>query len=271
MILLGRDSLDSKDIYKLVKCYCDQRFGIPSQCVKSDNIRRVPRGYEENILLKVNGKLGGRNKLVDVSNVSPKLKTDTMVVGMDVNHPGLGETLGASISSAVGTYDSNYSMFSACARVQSKDRGEMIHAADEMITELVDHYKVKNKKAPKNVFLFRDGVSEGQFDLVRQNEIPLIRKVLNQNQIKLTYIIVQKRHNTRFVLRNPEMAGKKMTWNVPAGTVVDKSIIEPDQDIFYLNSHFSPLVSFFNIFVRFSSFIICIFSRVRRNRANISF
>lgn len=45
------------------------------------------------------------------------------------------------------------------------------------------------------------------------------------------------------MLTKAEQAGKHSSYNVPGGTVVDQSIVEPIYDVFYLNSHFSPLVS----------------------------
>ncbi|OTF70005.1 hypothetical protein BLA29_008604 [Euroglyphus maynei] len=103
---------------------------------------------------------------------------------------------------------------------------------------------------PEHLIIFRDGVSEGQFDTVRDVEIPLIRKAIeaktlkNMKPITLTLIIVQKRHNTRFVTTEPyqkDARSRQMTRNVPSGTVVDNTIVEPNFDIFYVNSHFSIL------------------------------
>ena len=48
---------------------------------------------------------------------------------------------------------------------------------------------------------------------------------------KLTFIVVTKRHNTRFFLYE-----NQQTLNVPAGTVVDLDITHPSQFDFYLCS-----------------------------------
>ena len=95
------------------------------------------------------------------------------------------------------------------------------------------------------MIVFRDGVSEGQFNKVVDIEIPLIKKAINTvigKAINITVIVVQKRHHTRFALAQQNTNGRKPTYNVPSGTVVDKGIVDPRFKMFYLNSHFSPLV-----------------------------
>jgi len=61
--------------------------------------------------------------------------------------------------------------------------------------------------------------------------------------MKITIIVAQQTHHTRFALAQVNASGRKPTWNVPSGTVVDNTIVEPLYKTFYLNSHFSPLVS----------------------------
>lgn len=48
---------------------------------------------------------------------------------------------------------------------------------------------------------------------------------------QLTFIVVKKRHNTRFFLYDG-----KQTLNVQAGTVIDQGITHPSQFDFYLCS-----------------------------------
>ena len=53
----------------------------------------------------------------------------------------------------------------------------------------------------------------------------------NRTQPQLTFIIVKKRHNTRFFLYENDQ-----TLNVSAGTVIDGNITHPTQFDFYLCS-----------------------------------
>jgi hypothetical protein len=54
---------------------------------------------------------------------------------------------------------------------------QMIAQLDEMFVERLLDFKARNaKKLPSNIVFWRDGVSEGQFDQVIRDELPLIQK-----------------------------------------------------------------------------------------------
>lgn len=209
----------------------------------------MPPGYFETFLLKVNGKLGGQNSALDPQALRslPFNCSETMLVGVDVSHPGESERVLSSVAAAVGSYDATFAKYSASLRVQRKECDEMVKQLDGMMSELLQQYAKHNRKAfPRNVIVFRDGVSEGQFDKVLAIEVPLIReafKALTGQNVKLVLVVVQKRHHTRFARTQQNTDGRKPTYNVPSGTVVDRGIVEPYLKVFYLNSHFSPLVS----------------------------
>ena len=46
-------SLPSTEIYGLTKHYCDQKYGLMTQCLKAEYFADLPNGYFENFLLKV--------------------------------------------------------------------------------------------------------------------------------------------------------------------------------------------------------------------------
>ena len=52
---------------------------------------------------------------------------------------------------------------------------------------------------------------------------------------KLTFVVVQKRHNTRFFVSAPSDADR--SGNIPAGTVVDSAVCHPSEYDFFLCSH----------------------------------
>ncbi|KAJ6219071.1 hypothetical protein RDWZM_004883 [Blomia tropicalis] len=237
--------MTSAQIYGMVKFYCDQIYGIVTQCFKSDYINGAPRGYFENFMLKVNGKLGGLNSIVEPNVVRdlPIQMENTMMIGCDVNHPVATEKSRCSISAAVGSIDSYYSEYVASIRVQEKTKDESIRKLDVMVYELLTGYYQRNSQYPENLIIFRDGTSEGQFTMILKIEIPLIQLAINKTgkKINITLIVVQKRTNTRIVMQNADTSGRNPTFNVPSGTVVDGVIVEPMYKMFYLNSHFSPL------------------------------
>lgn len=235
-------------MYGLIKYSCDQQFGIPSQCFKAEYIGRLPNGYFDQFLLKVNGKCGGVNSLVEPTQLRdfPFNLARTMFVGIDVNHPAETEKLASSVSAAVGSLDSNFSRYAASIYAQKKDRDEILKNLEPMICELLEEYHKANGALPENLIIFRDGVSEGQYMKVLICELPNIRAgvlKMTREPIKITLITVTKHHNTRFALTTANTQGRRPTWNVPSGTVVDNTIVEPLWRTFYLNSHFSLLVS----------------------------
>lgn len=55
----------------------------------------------------------------------------------------------------------------------------------------------------------------------------------NEPHPLLTFIVVKKRHNTRFFMLDE----RNRTVNIPPGLVVDSDIVQPNQFSFFLNSH----------------------------------
>ena len=83
---------------------------------------------------------------------------------------------------------------------------------------------------PERVIFYRDGVSESQFQAVLQEEIPFLRAAFQSlgdgsYNPTITYIVAQKRHNTRLFVANPR-DGEGRNRDVPAGTVVDTGRVE---------------------------------------------
>ena len=85
---------------------------------------------------------------------------------------------------------------------------------------------------------FRDGVSEGQFQMVINKEIAAIqracRNLEKDYEPGITYFVAQKRHNTRFY---PTDNNRLKNGNILPGTIVDTDITHPTVSSFYLASH----------------------------------
>lgn len=200
-------------------------------------------------MLKINGKLGGQNNVIDTRFLQrlPIDHAKTMVLGVDVNHPSDLEHIHSSIASMVASMDPMFSNYEVNMRVQKRDCDEIVTELDVMMEELLHEYARRNHHYPANIFVFRDGVSEGQFQKLVDIEIPQVCRMVEKvsKSSKVTWLVIQKRHHARFVLQNPNTTGRRPTFNVPSGTVVDGMIVEPNYPTFYINSHFSPLVSIF--------------------------
>jgi len=200
--------------------------------------------YWANVLLKVNVKLGGINTIPAPGSAA--VLTDpanpTVVMGADVIHPAPGSTDRPSFTGLVGNIDSNTAKYVASMRVQTS-RQEMIDDVEDMAKEILNSYlsyrktmeKVANA-APKRLIFFRDGVSEGQFAQVIDQELPRLKAACAALKIspKITIVVVGKRHHVRMF---PQDGQGDRSGNCPAGTVVDSDIAHPVEFDYYLQSH----------------------------------
>lgn len=219
-------------------------FGIVNQCMCP---LRVNDNYLGNIMLKINAKLGGLNSLLGVES-SPSLpivsKAPTLILGMDVSHGSPGQTDIPSIAAVVSSRQwPLISKYRACVRTQSA-KVEMIDNLFKKVSDtedegimrelLLDFYTSSKNRKPDNIIIFRDGVSESQFNQVLNIELDQIIeacKFLDENWTpKFVVIVAQKNHHTRFFQPNsPD--------NVPPGTVIDNKICHPRNYDFYLCAH----------------------------------
>ncbi|MFS7921905.1 putative post-transcriptional gene silencing PAZ-Argonaute family [Helianthus anomalus] len=229
------------DLYGPWKKLCLSDHGIPTQCMCP---LKVTDQYLTNLLLKINSKLGGINSLLSIEQSSriPLIHdTPTMIMGMDVSHGSPGRPDIPSIAAIVGSQSwPLISRYKACVRTQSS-KVEMIQGLFEpqedgtdngMMSELLlEFYRTSNKRKPTQIIVFRDGVSESQFNQVLNYELDQMIKAYQllgeADAPKFTVIVAQKRHHTKFFRANgPE--------NVPSGTVVDNNVVHPRNYDFYM-------------------------------------
>ena len=103
----------------------------------------------------------------------------------------------------------------------------MITDLTQMMVDRLSTFKARNNILPQRILFFRDGVSEGQFMTVRDDELPKVHQAFRKFQNKdgsaynpkLTILIAGKRHHTRFFPTKNEDADKG---NPQPGTVVDR-------------------------------------------------
>jgi eukaryotic translation initiation factor 2C len=213
--------------------------------LKSYKCRHAKPHYLANVCLKINVKLGGMNTVPEPRSVSflTDPQNPTMVMGCDTMHPAPGSEGRPSFASLVANVDSEGAKYIATSSVQ-EGRVEMVEnlksMTELMINKFIDYRthveKRQTNRAPKRILFFRDGVSEGQFKQVLEQELPLIKEACKATNIspKITVIIVGKRHHVRF-FPAPNVADR--SGNCPAGTVVDTDVVHPTEFDFYLQSH----------------------------------
>lgn len=230
LFVLRRKSI----LYELIKTIGEvdsKNIGIASQCVLADNFGKP---IQNKLLYKINTKLGGITRRVTKGFLADL--QDTIIIGADVTHPAPGDKLETSIAGCVGSYDNEFCKYSARVSVQeraiNKKSIEEIKDLKNLIKELLGVYYNKNQKYPKLVLYFRDGVSVSQLATVLNDELPKIRDAFNEKgaeKPKITFINVQKRHHTRFIVLEDNE-------NVSPGTVVDRLAVHPSDFDYYLAS-----------------------------------
>lgn len=154
-----------------------------------------------------------------------------------VTHPSPQEkTLIPSVVGVAASIDEFGFRYNCQWRLQDP-RDEMIRDFEAIVREQLVQFKDNRGVFPKFILYYRDGVGDGQFQEVSQIELCAMRKACKAVgcQAKITFIVVQKRHHTRFfpIKRTP---GDKNN-NVVPGTVVDSEIVNPLVETFFLVSH----------------------------------
>ncbi len=229
---------DDAGLYGDIKRHTDTHIGLPSQCMLMKHVRRPNKQYCANLCLKINVKLGGVNSSLG-RQLPFIVERPTMVFGADVTHPGIGEGEGKpSIAAVVGSMDIKLSRYAASVRTQGS-RVEIIADIREMFKEQIAHFVAANRVKPQRILFYRDGVSEGQFAQVLNFELAAIKEAAREihpdYNPTITFILVQKRHHTRFFTTSDRDADR--SGNVQAGTVVDTGVVHPNQFDFFLCSH----------------------------------
>ena len=316
--------------YACIKRVAELRLGIKTIFATANKLTnpRFDSQNASNIALKYNLKRQGTNHILGLENFASLRPAqgsapNTIVIGADVTHPGANSSPGTpSVAAVVGNTDDEFMHFPGSMRLQ-RGRKEFIIELGDMVKErLIDWAMEHNRTLPRRMLFYRDGVSETQYQKLRDYEIAQIQKAynwareylnwlnngcptagappplvnitpavplhpphLNQGHamdsfrdpwppvlpkaqtntddreeeddefadnstqtepFSLTYVVVGKRHNTRFYPLNAPIPQNvpgnspqrpMRNGNVHPGLVIDQVITHPHSLDFYLQSH----------------------------------
>lgn len=234
-----------------------------ASCLKLENFKmkilgdqRSAQMFISNLWLKYNTKLGGTNFVLDIKPtdlVCRLFQPGYLYISVDVCHPAPGDKLIQSVAAVVGMWDlTGPNGISYCTRVrvqkkekENKSTVEHVLEIDQMVQDVLRSYKESRKTVPTHVVLLRDGVSEGQFEIVLDNELTrlsqLFSKIYNiekKPMPKMSCFVVQKRHKIRFRRKEPVKTRKGTDdYNIQPGTVVDNEVTHPTDHSFYIAPH----------------------------------
>lgn len=217
--------------YAAIKKKCCVDRAIPTQVMVLKTI--TPKNGNPRSLMSVGTKVAIQlnSKLGAVPwSIKMPLK-GLMVVGFDVCHDTKNKSV--SYGAMVCTLD----MRETCkyySAVSSHENGEEL--ANQMmlnITKALKEYRSEHGTLPAKIIIYRDGVGEGQLYYVVDHELKSMRQTLEQHyatageELRMAYVIVNKRINTRIFKRNQ---------NPQPGTIVDDVITSPERYDFFLVS-----------------------------------
>jgi hypothetical protein len=132
-----------------------------------------------NLALKFSIKSSGQPWALSANDLPLIKKKKTMVIGLDVTHPSPGSKDGApSIAAIAWAKDTELSAYFADGMTQT-GRREMIDGLPVLLKDAITSWKKYNGANPEEIIVFRDGVSEGQFNLVLNTEFPLMQKAFD--------------------------------------------------------------------------------------------
>jgi eukaryotic translation initiation factor 2C len=201
--------------------------------------------------MKVNAKLGGCTswaKSNTLSKIQGKqfgdhLGRGTMIIAADVSHPapGAGSDHAASFAAITVSADQHFCKYMAECDTNG-NRLEMVTAdnIDQHLGSMAKQWikNVGGGSPPKHVLYIRDGVSEGQYAAVIEDEVvhmkECFRKIGCKEVPKFTVVIAGKRHHVRFF---PQGSAADKNGNPKPGTLIETGVTHPFEWDFYLCAH----------------------------------
>ncbi|KAK5985046.1 Piwi domain protein [Trichostrongylus colubriformis] len=252
-LIVSADSI--KTMHKIIKLW-ERELEMVTQDVKLSNVEKVVKEKRavtlENILLKANLKLGGLNYEIEMNGLLPSesvknwIRSGRLFLGIGVSHaPPTSHFERDKAAPSVVGYAANFKTnrydFVGDYLFQSSRREETLNTMSEIVNNVFPKFAENHDgKFPRDLIIYRSGLSEGSFSTVLTHEIPLLRGALSSlgvKNIRIVFIVVQKEHNVRLMLERIDRSRRPTEQNIPPGVVVDQQLTHPSFKEFYLNSH----------------------------------
>jgi aubergine-like protein len=212
------------DRYASIKKKCCVDRAVPTQVIVAKNLAsKSVMSIATKVAIQISCKIGGAPWTVEIP------LSGLMVVGFDVCHDTRNKSnsyaaLVASLNKPLSRY------FSTVAAHASGE--ELSNYLTASIAKALQKYKEFNEGTlPQRIVIYRDGVGEGDVHTVCTHEVENLnsnlKRMYGDLPVKMTFIIVTKRINTRLFLNGN---------NPPPGTVADDCVTMPQRYDFFLVS-----------------------------------
>ncbi|KAJ5168119.1 uncharacterized protein N7482_003713 [Penicillium canariense] len=229
-------------IFDHIKWVGDTKVGMLTHCCLLDKFTKETGNmdqYYANNSMKVNLRMGGINQMVEMPVSAPLIAAGkTMVVGLDVTHPSPTDPdTSPSIASIVASVDSRLGQWPGQVQIQQRKQ-ESVQYLKMMLLARLHRWEKENKVLPQNILIYRDGVSEGQYNMVLTEELRLVKDAIQAiykgPMPNVTILVGGKRHNARFYPTSAKEQDR--TSNCNPGTVIDRGVTRPIYWDFYLQA-----------------------------------
>ena len=140
--------------------------------------------------------------------------------------------------------DGRCGQYAADIRTSRQRKDTVTELRESMEALLKQFQKMNGGVLPAHIIVYRDGVSDGQFDAVLSVELAAIQDALalcgveeESKAVKIAIVICQKRHHTRFVYKHNGAYLNPCPGLCIDATGGDRSVSSATLNEFYLNSH----------------------------------
>lgn len=209
-----------EDRYAAVKKILCSEIPTPSQVIQTKSLNQPGdklRSIVIKIVLQMNCKLGGA-----LWGIKIPLKK-TMIIGIDTYHELGAQSI--NVGGFVASVNQGFTKYYSNPTIQQK-KEELISGLALSMESALKFYYIDNNTYPDSIILFRDGVSDGQLENTLNFEIGQFRSAFTridpEYKPKLTFIVVQKRVNSKFYKEIDALQNKYE--NLPPGTVIDSGV-----------------------------------------------
>ncbi|XP_039273647.1 piwi-like protein 1 [Styela clava] len=218
-----------KDRYDQIKRLCCVDLPVPTQVVLARTLSKPQRvmSIATKIAIQINCKLGGEAWAVNIP-----LK-GCMIIGIDTYHDSAQK--GQSVGGFIASINPSFTRWYSNTTFQQTGT-EMIDGLKRCFSGALKKYHRDNGQLPGKIFVFRDGVGDGQLETVREHEVPQMLQCLELPETpdykpNFAYIVVKKRVNARFFTK-----GRQALVNPPPGTIIDDVVTRPEWYDFFVVS-----------------------------------
>ncbi|EFP00213.1 hypothetical protein CRE_18818 [Caenorhabditis remanei] len=240
----------------VVKYLADNKSGIYTQGMLFDTFNQIgflpASDFTSLIVEKILGKVGTTHRKLDSEGEHKSWKkvtnpkSPTLILGVDVCHPNSRDRKDSeagvrklSVASIVGNIDIECNEYRSSSKLQSVGEEKIVMFKHE-VKARIDDFTIHNAIRPAHIVVYRDGFSEGDFKRILYEEKLDIenagRLIDPAYQPTITYIVVTKRHHTRFFLTNESEGIEEQRYNVLPGTLVEDTVTTKNYYDFYLTT-----------------------------------